>query len=136
MIWRWIIRGLGIALLTLCMTAWVGSYWRDGYVGYRGTKSNQDIMLMGGRICFGREKSAPMAVTGWYCGSNRRPERWMDWDNRFEYQKEARYSAIYVPLWFPTLLSAGCLWLVWRKTRPKYSGKDFPVEPAAQPPKP
>ena len=33
-----------------------------------------------------------------------------------------------VPLYFPTLLSALLLWLVWRKTRPKYNGKGFPVE--------
>jgi hypothetical protein len=37
-----------------------------------------------------------------------------------------------IPLWFPTLVSGGLLWLVWRKTRPRYKpGTGFPVEPAS-----
>jgi hypothetical protein len=39
-----------------------------------------------------------------------------------------RWHYIMIPLWFPPLLSALLLWLVWRKTRPKSSGKGFPVE--------
>jgi hypothetical protein len=29
MLRRWLIRGICIALLTLCVTAWVGSYWQE-----------------------------------------------------------------------------------------------------------
>jgi hypothetical protein len=35
---------------------------------------------------------------------------------------------VFVPLWFPAMLSVGLLWVVWRKTRGKYDGKGFPVE--------
>jgi len=35
-----------------------------------------------------------------------------------------------IPLWFPTTLSAGLLWLVWRKTRQAAKGRAFPVEPS------
>jgi hypothetical protein len=37
-------------------------------------------------------------------------------------------SFLFIPLWFPTLISAGLLWLVWRKTRKTYPGGGFPVE--------
>jgi hypothetical protein len=40
-----------------------------------------------------------------------------------------------IPLWLPTILSAGFLGLVWRKTRPKFSGKGFPVQVGAKPTK-
>jgi hypothetical protein len=39
---------------------------------------------------------------------------------------------IAIPMWFPTFLSAALLWLLWRKTRPKFNGKGFPVEPSAK----
>jgi hypothetical protein len=38
-----------------------------------------------------------------------------------------------IPLWFPTTLAAALLCLVWPKTRPKYSGKGFPVEIGGKP---
>ena len=37
-------------------------------------------------------------------------------------------GCVFIPLWFPTLLSTLLLWLVWRKTRPRTVG--FPVEPS------
>jgi hypothetical protein len=35
---------------------------------------------------------------------------------------------IVFPLWLPTLVLLGLNWFVWRKTRPTYNGKGFPVE--------
>lgn len=39
---------------------------------------------------------------------------------------------IVVPLYFPTLLSALLLLLIWRMTRPRNIGKGFPIEPSVK----
>ena len=49
--------------------------------------------------------------------------RYLSWPDRY-------LLMVILPLWFPTLLSALLLYLVWRKTRAKPIGGAFPVEPA------
>jgi hypothetical protein len=46
----------------------------------------------------------------------------------YDPKKEALETMVLIPLWFPTLLFALLLWLVWRKTRGKGPGRGFPVE--------
>ncbi len=130
MLRRWLIRSLVLTLLTLCVVAWVGSYWRSALVVHTGVKEKYSASLGGGLLWLEQHDTPPISNQGWYLGSLPRRVPW-DWKlNLFENARGPDYVGIFVPLWFPTILSAGCLWLVWRKTRPKYSGKGFPVEVA------
>ena len=142
--WRWIIRGLGIALLTLSVTAWVGSHWET--LGIWRAQGNHFVVLelRRGEILFEsrNEKDANFSP----------PWLWIHQDAQKREDNEENYRStkfhfwgfaydpvitdtsesrpVLVPIWFPTLLSTLLLCLVWRKTRPKYSGKGFPVEVA------
>jgi hypothetical protein len=152
MIWRWVIRGVCVALLTLWATAWLGSYF--GWVAVLiGNKTRYWApALIGGELEVPEQYyQHPTGLGGWnviygQCDAAMRSEKQTRYENTayhllgFAWQSrtnpwEHRYMAI--PLWFPTALFAGLLWLVWRKTRPKYNGKGFPVEigeKAANPP--
>jgi hypothetical protein len=132
MLRRWIIRSLALALLTLCLTAWVGSYWRRCDVQYKRNFWN-DLTVNSGRIDFQRVPNEFEKVARLRFETNN-PYDWGD-SKGFDYHfigfgflHFPRSWELQFPLWFPTTLSAGCLWLVWRKSRPKYSGKGFPVE--------
>ena len=140
---RWIIRGLALTLLTLCVVAWVGSYWRVVGISYNEATRSQSL--------FGAKGKARLLVS-LPDGAMR---RWRFYYNANAYSdhENARYHfmgfafdraggqalgglpgwpiwAVWVPLYFPTLLSALLLWFVWRKTRAKPIGGAFPVEPA------
>ena len=139
MFWRWIIRGLCIALLTLWVAAWVGSYF-----GYMAVQCDSNTLgwgasLGGGEFTFGEDDQGQdgdlvyfgQYTTGMWTGDRKTYEATPYHLFGFAYRPHTgphvmRY--LMIPLWFPTTLAAGLLWLVWRKTRPKYSGKGFPVE--------
>jgi hypothetical protein len=146
MIGRWIIRGICIAQLMLCGAAWVGSYCVEAIafhttLGHRWTLlSDSGVVIL---IC---DKWTSLTPT--YIGLDHGPSH--DNPNWYHTKAEVEHHMLIgfhwgrnfylettwlcVPLWFPTILSAGLLWLVWRKTRPKYTGKGFPVETAPQAP--
>ncbi len=147
---RWLIRALALALLTLCVGAWVGSYWRLFEVDYSSGKVSRNLIILCGRIRFARQLSAR---EGWTCDSEwvwRSDTLKEDDSMRQEYPltqyhwaglalwtgmvgpPDGKGCLVHIPLWFPTLLSALLLWLVWRKTRPKYNGRGFPVEAAGK----
>jgi hypothetical protein len=133
---RWFIRSLALALLTLCVTAWVGSYWRliemERWDRHR-------IICQGqwGEICLyceDKRRTAPLEVT-WRCYSSEplliqaiygsTPHHFAG----FAFERfSGNYWHVFIPLWFPTLVSALLLWFVWRKTRAKVVGGAFPVE--------
>ena len=129
MLRRSIIRGLAIALLTLCVTAWVGSYCR--IISLDHGLSPDRIVMEINRGRFVLDWSA-LFLSG----------NWQVTVGETDVNPQPGLLGFFLcgvgffmPLWFPTTLSAGLLWLVWRKTRPKYTGKGFPVEPAAKPTK-
>jgi hypothetical protein len=140
MLRRWIIRSLAVALLTLCAAAWAGSYseridvvWGSQTAFWKASLERAEFRFVYYRLGFTpgwelghwRYDAAQDAMMR--SGYERTPYHALgfawQWDPAAELQ-----LLVMIPLWFPTLLSAGCLWLVWRKTRPKYSGKGFPVE--------
>jgi hypothetical protein len=142
MIRRWLIRALALTLLTLCAVAWVGSYSK--MVGYNYAAKNwYSVIWANGRVSFAVVDAAKPGfnVKPPPKGSSftiRAPSAlyWDYYGRLAEYQfvgfvaHRGYDSYIIIPLWFPTLLSAALLWLVWRKTRPNYNGRGFPVEPA------
>ena len=130
MIRRWLIRSLALTLLTLCVVAGVGSYWRSVVVSYHaGLDCIVEIMSIESRR-FGLSWSNWPPIQRWEVGFwetgawPRGPVRFMGF--------HVNERGITIPLWFPTLLSALLLWRVWRKTRPKFNGRGFPVEAAGK----
>jgi hypothetical protein len=151
MLRRWIIRGIAIAVLTLCVAAWVGSYFRWVAVCYGRDTHSWWLRQACGKLFFNDQYRPPGYPNEWYMQYGRCDAYNRD-QTRGIYEKSAYHLMgfaweppasrelsqwIMIPLWFPTTLSAGLLWPVWRKTRPKYKGKGFPVEPggAAKPTK-
>jgi hypothetical protein len=145
MLKRWIIRSLCIALLTLCATVWVGSYWQALHLARAINGRVLCLSISTGVICIFRTDSTGGWTDGWLSYMASPNKREVDWTS--DCYGRARYRLagfaidpllspvaeglglwLTIPLWFPTTLSAGLLWLVWRKTRPKYTGKGFPVE--------
>ena len=133
---RWLIRGLALMLLTLCVGAWVGSYWRAIGIAYSGTERCLVLDEGNGKAVFGVEFLPPGVPLwpGWHflrkvyldAGYDNSPYHLMG----FAFQKRVDSTIIgrtsvwwvWVPLYFPTLLSALLLWFVWRKTRAKPIG--------------
>ena len=146
MIWRWIIRGLCLALLTPSVTVWVGSHYEAVGLHYAGSARYHNLQVHSGYIIFMEQERL---TTAW------QPTWRLDHDVAIRERAQHYYAIcrprfcgfgygvppdasyafiflVFVPIWFPTLLSALLLWLVWRKTRPKYNGRGFPVEAAGK----
>jgi hypothetical protein len=149
MVGRRIIRGLGIALLTLCVAAWVGSYFGFSYVRYVSNTRCWWSSLDGGGLDLIYEYHGTDGPRGWLAEYGPYPATWLSAKQQrhdsiayhllgFAWQPRTGpdgWQYMLIPLWFPTTLAAGFLWLAWRKTRPKYNGKGFPVEVDAKPTK-
>ena len=138
---RWLLRALTLTLLMLCVAAWVRSHTSYACVQYFG--KSQALFLGGdsGWLWFGTYQRAPTIP--------------IQWDLSFlpasqdrslqQYQSTAWHWAgfalggdikitnftVWIPLWFPTLLSALLLVFVWRMTRPQSHGQGFPIDPVA-----
>jgi hypothetical protein len=136
MVRRWVIRGICAALLALCMAAWVGSYWR----AVRVVRFDNMDMFYGVEVNWGRIHGFRMLSTGpslprWVVSQVPPKQGWAAADAGanfhglgFAFRNNPMSGFVMIPLWFPALVSAGLLWLVWRRTRPKYDGRGFPVE--------
>jgi hypothetical protein len=140
MIRRWIIRGLAVALLMMCVVAWGGSYFRWVQVGFV-----NDGHYWAGNVHYGEmffdDEMMFNAGPGWYWIHELREADVVmakalhsavksDFLG-FAYRSGSPFASIgivIVPLWFVTLMAGVVVWVVWRKTRPKFSGKGFPVE--------
>lgn len=147
---RWLIRGLALTLLTLCALAWVGSYFQRAYIQYAGQNCYY-LDVESGTIRFSLSDDGFGA--GRWDWNYLSPWKYLSpYRQQFQgaYQRAKYHFAGFafsryhitplflsgwfmdVPLYFPTLLSTLLLWLVWRKTRPKYNGRGFPVEAAGK----
>jgi hypothetical protein len=149
MIRRWLIRGLAMAMLALCVAAWVGSYmqsvevlyeisdqaWRVevecGWFSFYGTRAtNPGIQFPEGWIWDVRPcnsagvkknySTSAYRAGGFAYGPQNNPFLgWIGW-------------AVMIPLWFPALVSAALLWWMWRRTRRRVPWRGFPVEAAGK----
>ena len=133
MIRRWLMFGLALMMLTLCLAAWGVSYWREIDAFHNG-KTFLYLVLNLGLSWGSRVPTAPE----WY-SVNAEAGSWDGVDKYstfsllgFSYGVDVRVSYFTVPLWSPSLLSLSFLWFNWRKTRRKPAGKAFPIEPAIE----
>ena len=134
---RWLIRGLALTLLTLCVVAWVGSYWLMVCAGHWGEREVL-IQVEWGRIglsCSNADRPSnwgvihyPAASNVWLLSDTRVRFHWLGFTLRYDF----RGFGGTVPMWFSTLLGFLLFCLVWRKTRAKPAGGAFPVELVAQ----
>lgn len=138
MIRRWLIRSLALLLLTLCVVAWVGSYWHAIEIDHDDETSISLIMGKGRAAFFLAYPSdkPPSWHPGWRLPTY--PIDVINWSGDsdvigFRFHHSRRGWSLMIPLYFPTLLSAFLLWLVWRKTRAKPIGGAFPVEAKSNP---
>jgi hypothetical protein len=144
MIRGWILRGLAVTLLAVCVAAWVGSYWRtvEFYHANPAGDYVQTLCVSVGRVDVNqRVLEGPVAPEWRYWSEANNPKAgfWLAVYARDRYEK-ARWrwwgfslepavtGWVMVPLWFLAVCSAGVVIWVWRKTRAKYNGKGFPVE--------
>lgn len=140
---RWLIRGLALALLMLGLVAWVGSYARAIVIHDVG-RTWIRMSVSAGRMGFRQGDTAIALSPGWHADVFRSDiDRWMDFDTMAQHHafgfatyRNTTYKtidrAMTVPIWFPTLLSALLLWLLWRRTKPIPKAQGFPIEPTAK----
>jgi hypothetical protein len=142
MLRRWLIRGLALTFLALCVFAWAASYWFQIRVIHR-SKTESGLGISSGRLYF-YHLPPPLFYldTGWSLFSQRSPEGWFEWDTKtadaaflgFGVLRAKDYFGITLPLWFPAFFLAFSFLFIWRLTRPKPIGRHFPVKPAPLPP--
>jgi len=134
---RWPLRTLTIALLTLCLSLWTGSYFHSFYIAYNPSlgKSYFAATYTGG-VYFVSTNGIDTSPPGWRFEPNRKAlsfnNAFIVFDKKilgFTYHKrQTRIWQLGIPFWFPSLLSATLLWSTWRQTRPKPAAQGFPVE--------
>jgi hypothetical protein len=142
---RWLIRGLALTLLALCAAVWVASYWQCAFVLCHYYTNRITVGCGAGLIysqVLGGRSPAPFACQ-WKL---ERPEPTVIRTTSagrefgfagFGYRATPDVAPVSrdmkIPLWLPAALCGGLAWVLWRKTRPAYNGKGFPVEPPAPP---
>jgi hypothetical protein len=142
MVRRWLIRLPFLLALALVVGVWITSHIGLLYTDKRFAGRLWTIFVIQGLATFdveapythpdepfsfdfSRKYTAkdviPMPTTlGFYAG------RW---------RGEPDTLLLIFPLWLPSVMLSGLNWFVWRKTRAKYNGRGFPVEPTQSPAK-
>jgi hypothetical protein len=142
---RWLIRGLALALLTLCVVAWGGSFFEGIELGNLSGNVDRPIGAVWGvgwvrqtrgvytsdRL-FEYEFLSPRELRVWISKHTTSGFFIGDQPGQIKIPGLLESSMMAFPLWLPTLILAGLNCLVWRKTRPKFNGRGFPVEAAAK----
>jgi hypothetical protein len=136
MVRRRVIRGLALMPLTFCVAAWLESYRCQ----YTATYAHHPFAV---RFIFNYGSITFSALDAW----NRGPEPLVLERGEpsrlyarsvyaetahhgigFAYEFAPHYLFVVIPLWFPTVVAASLLGLIWRKRRPQYNGKGFPIQ--------
>jgi hypothetical protein len=136
---RRILRALFILPVLLCLALWFASAMRSFYIHYSANHHMTTLFLCQGVIGTEhfRDIQVPPSYSGWQFESDPpgtirffpRDDSAYNYHLGFAWDRKVAGIGGTVPAWFPTLLSAAVLCLVWRKTRPKIIGQGFPVEP-------
>ena len=155
MIRRWLIRGLALTLLTLCVGAWVGSYWRAVTIERRNSSGVQAAIIEWGAVGIvsidgkidpqwhwnvnpARKSLSHVSYWRWYWSMGNGNTLFLFLG--FHYNRHHGFGqggrlendvSITMPLWFLALHSALLLWLVWGRATAKPVGGAFPVEATA-----
>jgi hypothetical protein len=133
---RWLIRGIFLTLLTLCLTAWATSYFR-GIAIYHEGKSFHCLAIGNGRIgllhSLSRTTSRPRLYT---VTSTNIADFWGELDPSipprwgFSYLRAPDLLYLCAPFWSLFVPFALLTGLAWRLTRRRPTIHAFPVEPA------
>jgi hypothetical protein len=150
---RWLIRGLFVLPILLCVSAWVWSMLHQTYSSYHHGGHEISCTMEGGFLdCYVLfQGQGPRAPDGWYCltrsmdlrvvdphffpvrGGQTTPEctsspRFLGFG--YEHGTTSNeYRSVFVPYWFLIVVFSAALFVVCRKTRPKINPKmAFPVE--------
>ena len=141
MLRRWYIRTLLILALACCLTAWIGGYYRAFYIHH----ASSNLYVVGafeGYLDFAY-CTDPMSAPPW--GFRSLKQRDHDYvqqeyaDSQFHFVGFAfdhrhvalNVTALWIPLWFPTVVVAVLLFFSWRKPRLRSAATAFPIEPMA-----
>jgi hypothetical protein len=143
MLRRQLIRSCLISLLSLCIAAWVASYFWQVEGESVGKTRVWALEAVGGGLELStgenhRSGYSPPLSVGWQPASAeyvsvRYESCELHWGgfgwNHWAFRGVFR---VLIPLWLPTTLAALLLWFAWRKTKPKAAGRAFPIEPTVK----
>lgn len=134
MVKRWSLRCFFLSLLLLCVGGWAISHahpfsvdnWRPSTGGYA---VHWETGAAGGYIdLLYSHMSGGDEVSDWHL-----ERRLLGFSVEADHEATGlAWLAVYVPFWFPSILSALALFVVWRKTAKRKLGRPFPVEMAAK----
>jgi hypothetical protein len=138
MIRRWIIRLPFLLALAFVVGVWVTSYFGGITVCKLLAGRMWEIYFIQGQTALEMDPGSPFPDSPLYFYFDRRAiaKNYIPLPTTLGFYKGHwpgfdTSVLIAYPLWLPTVLLAGLNWFVWRKTRAKYNGRGFPVEPVA-----
>ena len=136
MLRRWVIRLLCLFMCVVSVGAWVGSYFKQADVTHYGWWSQAHLVAINCGSIHLFVRNVLIYETPWRWRAE--PARYGPADRACEYHFVGfGYNHdfvigenwdVFVPLYFPTSLSALLLLFAWRRTRLKPVGTAFPVE--------
>jgi len=138
-----LLRILAVVFFLSSVAGWAISLNYNLYIVHWGASYFDELSIENGRVLLFREESG--LAKGWEVSHQRRLFFWFEGDDlayrsadvhfagfainwTYDYAPPCQGWFVRIPLWFPTTLSAGLVWLIWRKTRGKYRGQAFPIE--------
>jgi hypothetical protein len=137
MILRWVMRGLSVALLALCVGAWVESHYRWECIGTKFAGRDRRVAVDTGTVFYASSPGDRGDRWYWIHGPARRENSQFVFE-LCEYKgggfglkmagRDSAYSLIVMPMWLPTLIGGVVVWAVWSQTRGRKAGNGFPVE--------
>jgi hypothetical protein len=138
MIRRWLIRAPCLLPLLLVVGLWITSYFGGLQIG--GGFWHRQFLFMSVEGMGGLEVQKQSSSSIYFCflpGLTAQNWFWREvtpqfWGGRFWTFYDGFGCTFLFRFSLPTLLLAALNWLVWRKTRPAYNGRGFPVEVAAK----
>jgi hypothetical protein len=138
MVRLWLIRSLALTLLTLCIMAWVGSYFQPLEIGYRESYDYFDgVALSEGRIFFFHDWYSPSFLpppkfSVRQGSADNFPNFEAGPDLGFGLSRSSYHGWLAIPFWFITVLTLVSFYFALRITRVKAIVGGFPIEPTAK----
>jgi hypothetical protein len=125
-----------VGMVAVCVAAWVGSYWVNGWVCYLGGGSYRAVGVHYGAVTY--HAIYNLGFRGGWEGHWQQADREM---YEISYASctyrlrgfgvtpmEGHHRFVMVPLWVPTALAGVMLWGVWQRRKRKGVPGAFPVE--------
>ena len=137
MLRRWIIRSFFVVPILLCLCAWGWSRSHRVYIAYCHHDRFVACVSLWGTVDV-RWGTITGQSDGWVCQTTPEayvhfwPVDFVDTFFGFSYLLESTtpstLTLLQAPWWFLIIVFSAILYVVWRKTRPRGTGREFPVE--------